>query len=420
MGEEAVVATGSATESVASGQEGNSWSDANENALSRVLGQLSQKYEGTAGNAAASKSPSLNDIVSQVEAKGRAETNPPPEPKKAPAPPTAPKKPEAPKSEDGTELADGAPKPPEQPVQKKKYAVHGEEYELTPDQADRYAQKGIYYEKKGIEFARKEQELAQRESQLKQQGADTEVLLKALAQDPAGVLRELYGDDVIERLKPAMAERIRKEQEYEQNPHLRELDAEKTRAAQLEQQLKQREQQEYNQKVETAAAEYKQKYHQTVIQALEMGGIPKTPEGAHQVLQELRLLQERGIEATPQQLAERVKQSNVERVHALTGTIAEQIDRARAENRQEDIVKHGEQLAELLGRPVVYALAKYHLAQRLQSRPAGTGALTKPPEQPRVNPEPQKPKRPMDLDEYMAKAKERAARLQRGEEVEDW
>lgn len=417
MGEEAVVATGAATESVASDQgTPNSWSDSNENALSRVLGQLSQKYEGTAGNAAASKSPSLNDIVSKVEEKGRAETNPPPE-KKPAVPPQ--KKADPTKPEDGTELAEAKPKP-EQPVQKKKYAVHGEEYELTPDQADRYAQKGIYYEKKGIEFARKEQELAQRETQLKQQGQDTEMLLKALAENPAGVLRELYGDDVIERLKPAMAERIRKEQEYEQNPHLRELDAERARAAQLEQQLQQRQQQEHNQKVEAAAKEYKQKYHQTVITALEMGGIPKTPEGAHQVLQELRLLQERGIEATPQQLAERVKQSNIERVHALTGTIAEQIDRARAENRPEDIVKHGEQLAELLGRPVVYALAKYHLAQRLQSRPAGTGAMAKPPEQPRVQPEAPKPKRPMDLDEYMAKAKDRAARLQRGEEVEDW
>lgn len=309
------------------------------------------------------------------------------------------------------------------PAAKKKYTVDGKQYELTPEQADRFAQKGIFYERQAVELKKEQAAIGQRMEQLEAREQKLDRVWEALEKDPRGLMLQLHGaQKTREIFEPVLADQIKEELLPE---HERALLNEQRRAQALEQQLA--EIQQANQQREMQAAEHEAASHfeNVITGALELEGIPKSDQTVSEMARWLKRVEARNeklppeqqIKVTPERLAKVVKEDNIEKSRALVDRFVGQITEAKKAGDGDAIVKVGEQLVEMFGEPVVHAIAQFHLARLRRSQPAVPRKIV---ETKRTAPPEAKRGGYMDPDAYAAERKKRVAALDRGDDVADW
>jgi hypothetical protein len=254
---------------------------------------------------------------------------------------------------------------------KEKLKVGEKEFELDAEQLRRFAQKGIYHELKNRDTAKNAAELRAREEAIAAKEQYTEQVIEGLKQNTLDALVELHGEQKARELMEGwLRPKIEREMMPEEERRQLEWQERAERAeAQLQEHKKTSEQQKQNQQTEA----FQEEYQQYIIQALEGGGFPKgadlTPFASEMAAWMQRGLA-RGITYTPERLVSLVKQDNNLRVGALTGVFVNQINEAKEKGDAQSVVKYGEQLVELLGEPVMYAIGKYHLAKMQGQQPS--------------------------------------------------
>lgn len=148
----------------------------------------------------------------------------------------------------------------------------------------------------------------------------------------------------------------------------RELEAERARTAEFENQQKTVKQQQLEERVF-------QETQRDFISALEASDLPKTKETLFQMAQVAQIAFENGLELSPRQIADEVKKKQAAMHQQLTRGLT------------------GEKLINHLGPEVVRAVLQYSL-DKAKGRLPGTPGATKPPvEQPAVTDLPDKPER---------------------------
>lgn len=311
---------------------------------------------------------SLSDIVQRVEdeAKGKA-----PAAKEFAAdrgkPATQRSVQAVPKPGDGETDPDGeANKPAET---KEKYKVGDQEYELSREQAKRFTQKGIALEKRVIDIQKAERQAQEWQAQKAQEEQQKQQFFAQLAEDPGQTLEKLFGPEIFEKMKPWAAGRVQKEMEYEANPHLAAIEQERQARAAAEAKLQQYEQQQQQQQIQQESAKLEQTFSKLIMDSLQESGIPRTDFTAAEMATHIDRAASRGIDYTPQQLAQIVREDNTVRIRALTDGFTSQIAEARKNNDMNSIVGIGEQVVEMFGEPLMYAMAKYHLAKLQRGQP---------------------------------------------------
>lgn len=324
--------------------------------LLEVMGQVNEKHGGDRN-----EFKSLGEITDQVlEAE---------KPKPKPAKPADPSKTAAEGLELGEQGVKAAPKPgepPPKPVQpKEKLQVDGKELELEPDQVKRLAQKGIHWEKRSVEVVKAEQAAAAKAQAADQIIAQRDQFLKNLGENPGELLEAMFGPQVFDKIKPWAAGRVQKEMDYEQNPQQKAIDEANARAAAAEAQLNQRQQQEQQAQQSKEEKQYVESSQKLIMDALKEAGVPS--EGvdfaAAEMAGHMSRALARNIEFTPQQLANLVKEDNTTRVKWQVGLLSNRVLEAQKANDTDSILKHGQQLVEMFGEPLMYAIAKFHLAK---------------------------------------------------------
>jgi hypothetical protein len=261
------------------------------------------------------------------------------------------------------------PPPPKEPTgEKKKYKVDGKVYELTDEQAERFAQKGIMHELRNREAANRDRAIAAKEQEISRREQEAQQVIEALKSKSLDALVELHGEEKTrEMLEQWLRPRIEREM---LPPEEQEKITWQERAERAEQRLQQQQQQEQERQIEEQSRGLEQHYQKIIVQALEEGNFPKGAD-LTPFAKEMAGWMERGlvnnIEYTPAQLVKLVKEDNATRVNTLTGTYVGQIETARKAGDMATVSKLGEQLVEVLGEPVMYAIGKYHLA-KLSSR----------------------------------------------------
>lgn len=371
-----------------------------EDTLSRVMGEVSAKYGG-----GPNEFKSFGEIADKVTKES-----------------AAPAKPEAkPAAEPKPEAKEQSPEPEAKPPTKEKLKVGEQEFELDADQVKRFAQKGIYYEKKNADITRRERAVEEREAQSSKSNDQGKAIMEALAKDPGGTLEYLFGDrnKAFEAIKPWAEQVVTKEMEYEQNPHQKMIDEANARAERAERAIREREEAQQKQEIDSQTKTYEEQYVKTILSALEQAGIPKTDFAAAEMAGHMQRALARGIEYTPQQLAQIVREDNTVRIRALTQSLSTGILEANKSGDVDTVVKMGEQAVELLGEPLMFAIAKYHLAKLSKGQPIQPKTIF---ETPRVPVEGEQPKRRgyMSEDDFAAERRRRAAAIDRGEDVKPW
>lgn len=264
---------------------------------------------------------------------------------------------------------DSQPEITQKPPQKEKLKVGEEEFELDQEQLKRFAQKGIFYDKKGIDISKKERQIQEWQAQKTQDDKHKQEFFTSLGENPGQVLEGIFGPQIFEKMKPWAAQKVQKEMEYEQNPQLAAIDRERqgreaaeARAAQYEQQIRQ-------QQVTEQASQLEQQYSQTIMQALQEQGIPRTDFTAAEMASHMDRAASRNMQYTPQQLAQIVREDNATRIKSMTDAYVSQINEARKSNDLDTIVNTGGKIVEMFGEPLMYAVAKYHLAKLQKGQP---------------------------------------------------
>jgi hypothetical protein len=288
--------------------------------------------------------------------------------------------------------------PPPTDTTKKKYKVDGKIYELTAEQAERFAQKGIMHELRNRDSANKQRELSAKEQEIVRREQETASIIEALRSDDLSVLVQLHGEekarDLVEKFLRPRIEREMLPPEQQEQLSLQE------RAERAERALEERDQRDQERQIDEQSRGLEQHYQKIIVDALEQGDFPKGAD-LTPFAREMASWMERGlsnnIEYTPQQLVGLVKEDNTTRVRALTDAYVGQIDVARKAGDMVAVGKLGEQLVSVLGEPVMFAIGKYYLAKLDNRGLPQTG--TTPPSTPKINgPAQKQPK--MTEDEY--------------------
>jgi hypothetical protein len=323
-------------------------------------------------------------------------------------------------SEDGSD-------PKTEPSQKKKYVVtvkqadgttKQQEYELTQEQADRFAQKGIMWEKRSAEIIRREKALAAKEQEVLSRDKQGETTLNKLQEQALDALVEMHGEEKARAmmeawLRPKIQEEMMPE---EQRQILQERRAREAAEARLKQYEEKQQKQELDQKV----TEVTGRLQKTIIDTLEKGGIPKTEFTAAEIASWMKRGKANGIQYTPDQLANLVREDNMMRVGSLTEPLIAQITAAKKAGNQEQVLKAGEQLVEMFGDQLMAAVGSYYLAKAKSAQPNGGNGPKTILDTPKVRQqaEPEK-KGYMTEDEYKQERMRRVAAMERGEHVPD-
>lgn len=252
---------------------------------------------------------------------------------------------------------------------KEKLKVGQEEFELDPEQIKRFAQKGIYYEKKGVEAAKQQKALEQKAEALSQKEAQIESFLKAVTQNPGELLEQILGEQAFEKIKPWAVSKVQKEMQFEENPHLRAVEEAQLRAQKAQAELENFKKSQQEKLVSEQSAKIAENFQKTILDALNEQGIPRTDFTAAEMAAHMARALDRNYEYTPQQLAQIVREDNTVRIRALSDTIVNQIETARKNNDLDSVIKCGEKAVELFGEPLMYAIAKYHLAKMQRGSP---------------------------------------------------
>jgi hypothetical protein len=286
--------------------------------------------------------------------------------------------------------------------------VGEEEYELDQDQIRRFAQKGIALEKKNRAFEADRQQLAERQRQLaavEQQTLQTYEALK----DPNNIFRvieQLHGPKVArEATEGYLRPLIEREMMPPEQQQALTQQEENARLRQENEAFKAR---DHQAQVDARAQELQGHYQQQIVQGLEKLELPVGADYTF-LANEMASWMQRGIDNktdyTPEQLASLVKEDNNLRVGLLVKHDAQRILEAKKAGNLDAVVKYGEALVEKLGEPVMYAIAKYHLAKH--SRAQGL------PQQEILSTAKVKIEEPPPRKGYMSEDEARAERLRR-------
>jgi hypothetical protein len=216
--------------------------------------------------------------------------------------------------------------------------AYGKKHRLTKDQMKRLAQKGFASDQKFREAST----LRNEATQLKQQAAD---LLKALDENPFEVLKHLKGDKLRELAENYVYENLKYEQLDPREQKALDNERRLREYEEREQKSKQTEEQTYAQQQEE---HYKQVYTQKIIESLETAQLPKTNDSARKALYYYNEAFKRGIEISPQQVGQLVRQDLEEETTSRFSSL------------------EGEDLIKMLGQPVVDKINKALLAQHKQ------------------------------------------------------
>lgn len=304
--------------------------------------------------------------------------------------------------------------------QKEKLKVDGEEFELDPDQIRRFAQKGISHEKNNRKTAEAVREVRAREQAVEQREASVNELVTML-KDPKGaleILTNIHGEDIVRDMSEGFL-RPRVEREMLPEHERRALVAEE-RAQRAEQALKQRDEQVKQKQIEQQTDTLVQEYQKTIIEALKLKGLPKTDFTAMEMASWMERGTKKGIDYKPEQLAQFVKEDNILRVGALTEDYVTQITEAKKKGDLDAVVKAGEGLVELLGEPVMFAIAKYHLAKHMRTPAQPKQVLDTPKTKPPEEGSKKKKGGYMSEDEFTAERKRRVALMEKGIDPGEW
>lgn len=242
--------------------------------------------------------------------------------------------------------------------QKRRVKFEGKEIEVDDgDEATRLIQEGLLHRKKNYEIARQAKEIQAREAKAFQQEEELKQAIEAIKTNGLEVLAQIQGEEVARRQAEAwLRPRIEREMMPEEQQKI--LYAE-DRAQQAEAQLKQYQEQQKQSEISAQTKQYFDHYNKVIIDALEKTSTPKTEFTAKEMAGWIELGLKKGIEYTPEQLAQLVKEDNNMRVQSLVGHHVQQITQARTKKDMNMVVKHGEALTQLLGEPVMYAVGAY-------------------------------------------------------------
>jgi hypothetical protein len=302
---------------------------------------------------------------------------------------------------------------------KVKFGDKEEEYELDEEQKRRFAQKGIYYEKKNAEITKRDRSVAAREAAATAKEAEAASMIEALKQGGLDLLIEIHGKEKVREMTEGF---LRPEIEREMMPEADRKQLEwQERAERAEQQLQQREQQEHQTKVSAQEKQHVDNYNKVIIEALEMGGVPKTNFTAAEMADHMLRGLQNNIEYTPQQLADFVRQDNMVRIGALTERQVDAITNARKSNDTAGIVKAGEALMQMLGEPVMHAIGVYYIHRAKSGKPQQGAQQVL--DTPKVKPKEEALKRKsqyMSEDEAREERMRRVALMEQGIDPGEW
>lgn len=302
--------------------------------------------------------------------------------------------------------------------QKRKFKVDGEEIELDDETAARYTQKGIMLEKRGAEISREKRALQEQFAQVEQLKGQIHSFMESLEKDPVRYLVSKLGEDKArEIMEPFLAEKVREELLPE---HEKVVLSERRAREKAEAELKQIRDSQNQEKMTKEEAQHLDGYKRLIIDALSIGGVPKTDFTAAEMANYIRRAEERNIQYTPEQLSTLVREDNVMRVNSLVGQYTSQVEAARKSGDKATVLKAGQALADMLGENVVHALAKYHLEK---SRGVQPTVPKKTLDSPKLKEDPTKSRKgayAMTEDEFREERKRRAEAIDRGEAVGEW
>jgi hypothetical protein len=124
---------------------------------------------------------------------------------------------------------------------------------------------------------------------------EAEEMRSALAKDPWAALKQA-GLDPDQIAQQRILEAIQREQ---MTPEQRALAEERGKREALEQQIKQREVAEQKAKVDSETQAHIQRFNQLIPQAMEQAGLPRDPEAARLVVQNLATMAKMGLQPDP-------------------------------------------------------------------------------------------------------------------------
>lgn len=321
-------------------------------------------------------------------------------------------------SKEANEVPEAQNEQPKEPPKKQKYVFEGKEIEVDDEHAKRLVQKGMLFDKKGFEIAKYERGLKEKAAQVEQQEQQIAQLMGDLKEHGLAVLEELAGPEKLRQMAEQwLRPRIEREMlppEQQQQLSLQEENA------RLRQMIEQRQQAELQHRQELETQQWIENYNQTIVKALQLGGVPRTDFTAAEMATWMQRGLDKNIEYTPEQLAGLVKQDNIMRVGSLTEHYVREIEEGRKAGDSSRVVKSGEALVELLGEPVMFAIGKYYLARTKGSQPAQPKQILDTPKVVRNGEEPQKKRHYLSEDEVVAERKRRVALMQQGIDPGEW
>lgn len=300
--------------------------------------------------------------------------------------------------------------------EKKTLTVDRAPVEMSEEDRDRWAQKGIANEKRWVEIAREKKTLQQQAERVGQLEQKLQGMIEAFEERPMDVLVHRHGREGARKfVEPFLAEEIKAEMMPEHERALRARDQE---IALLKGRLGQTAQTE----AQTAHAKQVeaevQGFSNIIIKALNEVGIPKTDFTAAEMADHMHRAMLNKIEYTPERLASLVREDNILRVAALTEQFSKYAEHCYKEQNWQGVIAAGEAMEDILGAIVVKTLRYLDLSRLKAGQPMVPQQIL---ETPRATQDGSGEKKPyMTEDEYATERRRRAQAIDRGEAVTDW
>lgn len=301
--------------------------------------------------------------------------------------------------------------------EKRTLTVDKTNLQLTEEERDRWAQKGIANEKRWVEIAREKKEIQAASQRVEAMEAKLNGMIAQLEEKPMEALVHRYGKEKVRTfVEPFLAQEIKEEMLPEHEKAMRAKDAEIARLnGELAGVSGKKEQEAYGAEVQSEVV----KAQEIIIKALNEQGIPRTDFTAAEMADHMIRGINRKIPYTPEQLASIVREDNILRVAALTEQYSNYAEECYKNKNMQGVLAAGEAMEDLLGPVVVKTLRYLDLARLKSGQPLVPQQILETPRT--AQGESGEKKRPyMSEDAYAEERKRRAAAIDRGEAVSDW
>lgn len=264
--------------------------------------------------------------------------------------------------------------------QKKRYQVGEKIYELSPEQQERTIQKGLYLESKNQALAQWERKLEGGLQQLQQQQQQFQAMMQEFAQNPTALYERMYGPERARQMfEPYVGQHVLREVEYEKNPQQRVFDQQQQQIQHLQSQLQQAINQLNGVQSASQTAQLTQHYQEMIVHALDAtkNTWMKGDLGAADMAAWMQRYMEQYPKHQEQELADfmvkrapgLMKEDWKRRTQATTLSLSTAINAARAKGDVAEVTRLGEELVDMLGKDVMYAIGKYHVTLLRSKQP---------------------------------------------------